>query len=362
MSKGIASVNLSILLLVVAASGLRAEEIRVFNWSDYIDETLLKKFEDETGIAVVYDVFESNEMLEAKLLAGNSGYDVVVPSDGFVRRQIAAGVFQEIDRSKLPNAVHEWDLIRQYTSEFDPGNQFTINYLWGTTGIGVNVGKVREILGDDVPLDTMELVFNPENMRALAKCGVYLLDAPGEVISAAMKYSGDVSTDAEAFERAERVLSEIRPFVTKFDSSGYVTALANGEICVAMGWSGDVLQATARAREAGEGVEIRYSTFREGSLVWFDQMAIPADAPNPEGAHVFLNFMLDPENIAAVSNYVQYANGNLSSQQFLDADVIGNAAIYPDAETLAALRVSAKWDVETVRRANRLWTKIKSGT
>lgn len=215
MGKGVASVNLSILLLVVAASGLRAEEARVFNWSDYIDETLLKKFDYETGIAVVYDVFESNEMLEAELVAGNSGY---------------------------------------------------------------------------------------------------------------------------------------------------VTALANGEICVAMGWSGDVLQATARAREAGEGVEIRYSAFREGSLVWFDQLAIPADAPNPDGAHAFLNFMLEPEKIAAVSNYVQYANENLSSREFLDADMIGNAAIYPAIETLRGLRVSEKWEAETVRRAKRLWTKTKSGT
>ena len=362
MGRTFSSISLSVLLGLFVAPGLRAEEIHVFNWSDYIDETLIKKFEAETGIDLVYDVFESNEMLEAKLLAGNSGYDVVVPSDGFVRRQIAAGVFQKLDRSRLPNSVHEWDLIQQYTSEFDPGNEFTINYLWGTTGVGVNVGKVREVLGEDAPFDTMELIFNPDNMRELAKCGVYLLDAPGEVISAAMKYSGVVSSDAEAFERAERVLAGIRPYVTKFDSSGYVTALANGDICVAMGWSGDVLQATALAEEAGRGVEIRYNAFREGSLVWFDQMAIPADAPNPEGAHAFLNFMLNPENIAAVSNYVQYANGNLSSQQFLDADVIGNAAIYPGVEALASLRVSEKWDVETVRRANRLWTKIKSGT
>jgi putrescine transport system substrate-binding protein len=351
-----------IVILTLAASAVQAAEVRVYNWSDYIDESLLGKFEAETGIRVIYDVFESNETLEAKLLAGNSGYDVVVPSDGFVRRQIKACVFQELDQTKLSNAVHQWDLVQQHTAAFDPGNAYTINYLWGTTGVGVNVDKVAEVLGEDAPIDSLALVFDPANMEKLSTCGVYFLDAPGEMISAAMKYTGEVSDAQEAFDRAEITLSAVRPYVQKFDSSGYVTALANGDICVAMGWSGDVLSARDRAADAGNGVAIDYNAFREGSLVWFDQMAIPADAPNPDAAHAFLNFMLDPENIAAVSNYVHYANGNLSSQKYLDAEVIGNPAIYPDAETLGAMRVSQGWDAETVRRANRLWTKIKSGT
>ena len=351
-----------IAIFTFAVSAGRAEELHVYNWSDYIDKALLEKFEAETGIDVVYDVFESNEMLEAKLLAGHSGYDVVVPSDGFVRRQIQAGLFRKLDQTKLPNAVHQWDLIKRFTAAFDPGNAYTINYLWGTTGVGVNVDKVVEVLGEDAPMDSLALVFDPANMKKLAACGVYFLDAPGEMITAAMKYTGEVSDAPEAFERAESTLNGVRQYVRKFNSSGYVAALANGEICVAMGWSGDVLRARDRAAEAGNGIEISYYAFREGSLVWFDQMAIPADAPNPDAAHLFLNFMLDPQNIAAVSNYVHYANGNLSSQSFLDEAVAGDLAIYPDAQTLSSMRVSEGWDPETVRRANRLWTKIKSGT
>jgi putrescine transport system substrate-binding protein len=350
-----------IVIFTLAVSAARAEEVRIFNWSDYIDESLLGKFEAETGIEVIYDVFESNETLEAKLLAGHSGYDVVVPSDGFVRRQIQAGVFRKLDQAQLPNSVHQWDLIQHYTAAFDPGNAYTINYLWGTTGVGVNLDKVKEVLGEDAPIDSLALVFDPANMEKLAECGVYFLDAPGEMITAAMKYTGEVSDASEAFDRAERTLSAVRPYVAKFDSSAYVTALSNGDICVAMGWSGDVLAAKDRAAEAGNGVKIAYNAFREGSLVWFDQMAIPVDAPNPDAAHAFLNFMLDPENIAAVSNYVHYANGNLASQAYLDEEVIGNPAIYPDAETMSSMRVSEAWDADTVRRANRLWTKIKSG-
>ena len=299
-------------IVALGTSAAFAEEVRVYNWSDYIDEELLSKFEEETGLTLIYDVFDSNEVLETKMLAGGSGYDVVVPTGSFMGRQIQAGAFQELDKSKLSNIGNEWDVIADRVSRFDPGNKHSINYMWGTTGLGVNVAKVREALGEDAPIDSMELVFNPENMEKLAECGVYFLDAPDEMVPAAMVYAGfdPNSHDKDELAKAEEVFTAVRPFVTKFHSSEYINALANGEICVAVGFSGDVLQARDRAAEADNGVEIAYNAFKEGSQIWFDQMAVPVDAPNPEGAHKFLDFILDANNMAAASNYVYYANGN----------------------------------------------------
>ncbi|WP_299281333.1 polyamine ABC transporter substrate-binding protein [uncultured Tateyamaria sp.] len=341
-----------------------AEEVRVYNWSDYIDEDLLTKFEEETGIDLIYDVFDSNEVLETKMLAGGSGYDVVVPSGTFLQRQIAAGAFQKLDQSKLTNSVNMWDVISERVAKYDPDNQYAINYMWGTTGIGVNVGKVQEILGEDAPVDSLALVFDPANMEKLQACGVHILDAPAELIPAALAYLGENpdAQDADTIKLAEPVLTNIAPYVQKFHSSEYINALANGDICVAVGWSGDILQARDRAAEAENGVEIEYYAPKEGALMWFDNMAIPVDAPNPDGAHKFLNFIMDAQNMAAASNYVYYANGNLASQEFLVEDVIGDVAIYPDATTLENLYTTTPYDAKTQRTVTRMWTKIKSGT
>lgn len=348
----------------VAAQSAWAEEVRVYNWSDYIDEDLLAKFEEQTGIDLIYDVFDSNEVLETKLLAGRSGYDVVVPSAAFLQRQIAAGVFQPLDKEKLSNADNLWGLIQERTARYDPENTYSVNYMWGTTGLGVNVGKVKEILGEDAPIDSLDLVFAPENMEKLAECGVYFLDAPGELIPAALNYISEDpdAQDIETVQKAEPILTAVRPYIKKFDSSEYITALANGDICVAFGWSGDVLQARDRAAEADNGVEIAYNPVKEGSLMWFDQMAIPADAPNPEAAHAFINFIIAPENIAAASNFVYFANGVNADKQELSEDVIGDSAIYPDEVTLNNLYTTSPWPPKTQRAANRLWTKVKSGT
>ena len=347
----------------VAVSAM-AEEVHVYNWSDYIDEELLAKFEEETGIDLIYDVFDSNELLETKMLAGNSGYDVVVPTADFLQRQIAAGAFQKLDKSKLPNLDNVWDKIAQRTASYDPGNEYSVNYMWGTTGIGANVGKVSEVLGEDAPLGSLDLVFDPANMEKLAECGVHFLDAPTELIPAALAYLGEdpASHDPDVIAKAEPVLEAIRPHVQKFHSSEYINALANGDICVAFGWSGDVLQARDRADEAENGVEIVYNAPKEGALMWFDQMAIPVDAPNPDGAHKFINFMLDAENAAAASNYVYYANGNKASQQYLLEDVIGDPAIYPDEETLEKLYTTSPYPPQVQRVVTRMWTKVKSGT
>ncbi len=351
-------------VLALGTSVAFAEEVRVYNWSDYIDEELLSKFEEETGITLIYDVFDSNEVLETKMLAGGSGYDVVVPTADFLQRQITAGAFQKLDKSQLANHNNMWDVIENRTAQYDEGNAYSINYMWGTTGLGLNVKKVKEVLGEDAPINSLELILQPENMEKLAKCGVYFLDAPTEIIPLTLKYLGENpdSNDPEVIAKAEGPLMAVRPYITKFHSSEYINALANGEICVAVGWSGDVLQARDRAAEADNGVEIAYNAFTEGSLMWFDQMAIPIDAPNPKGAHVFLNFIMDAQNMAAASNYVYFANGNKASQEFLEEDVIGDTAIYPDEETVKNLYTKSPYPSKVQRVVTRLWTKVKSGT
>ena len=350
--------------LLLSTTAALADEVRVYNWSDYIDEDLLTKFEEETGIDLIYDVFDSNEVLETKMLSGGSGYDVVVPTADFLARQIVAGAFQPLDAGKLPNLENMWDVIEDRTAQYDPDNAYSINYMWGTTGLGLNVGKVKAALGDDAPMTSMDLVLKPENMAKLAECGVYFLDAPTEIIPMVLKYLGEDpdSEDPEVIGMVEETLMAVRPYIKKFHSSEYINALANGDICVAVGWSGDVLQARDRADEAGNGVEIAYNAFNEGSLMWFDQMAIPVDAPNPEAAHVFLNFIMDPQNMAAASNYVYFANGNQASQEFLEEDVIGDTAIYPDTETVKNLYTKSPYSSKVQRVVTRLWTKVKSGT
>ena len=253
----------SVLALGVSAFGAAAQErvVNVYNWSDYIDEDILTEFTAETGIKVVYDVFDSNEVLETKLLAGSTGYDVVVPSGTFLSRQIQAGVFMKLDKSKLSNLGNMWDKIAERTTKYDPGNDYSINYMWGTTGIGYNVDKVKEALGEDAPVGSWDLVFKPEYMEKLAGCGVHFLDAPVEIIPAALNYIGEDpdSKDPDVIAKAEAVLMAIRPYIQKFHSSEYINALANGDICVAVGWSGDILQARDRAAEADNGVTVEYS-------------------------------------------------------------------------------------------------------
>ncbi|WP_339639017.1 polyamine ABC transporter substrate-binding protein [uncultured Sulfitobacter sp.] len=354
----------SVAVATLMAGAATAETVRVYNWSDYIDESLLDKFEEETGIELVYDVFDSNEVLETKMLAGGSGYDVVVPSGTFLQRQITAGAFQPLDASKLPNLENMWDVVSSRTEQYDPDNAHSINYMWGTTGIGVNLGKVKEALGEDAPVDSWELVFDPANMEKLADCGVHFLDAPAEMIPAALNYIGEDpnSHDPDVIAKAEEVFMPVRPYIQKFHSSEYINALANGDVCVAVGWSGDILQARDRAAEADNGVEIAYNAPSEGAQMWFDQMAIPVDAPNPEGAHKFLNFIMDAENMAAASNYVYYANGNKASQEHLVEDVIGDPAIYPSEAALNNLFTTTPYPPKVQRVVTRLWTKIKSGT
>ncbi len=351
------------LTLVLCGSALAAEEkvVNVYNWSDYIDESILADFEAETGIRVVYDVFDSNDILETKLLAGSTGYDVVVPTGSFLARQIQAGVFRKLDKSKLPNFSNMWDMVADRVAKYDPGNDYSINYMWGTTGIGYNVQKIEERM-PDAPVDSWDLIFDSEIISQFADCGIHMLDASDEMIPAALNYIGEdpASQDVEVIRKAEPVLMAIRPYVQKFHSSEYINALANGDICIAVGWSGDVLQAADRAAEAHNDVEVAYAIPEEGALMWFDQMAIPADAPHPDNAHTFLNYIMRPEVMAKASNYVYYANGNKASQQFLDAEVLEDPAIYPPPETMERLYTVGPYPPRTQREVTRLWTRVKS--
>lgn len=351
-------------LASIFAFGAFAQEkvVNVYNWSDYIDDSILEEFTKETGIKVVYDVFDSNEILETKLLAGGTGYDVVVPTGAFLARQIEAGVFQKLDKSKLPNLSNMWDVVATQTAKYDPDNAYSVNYMWGTTGIGYNVKKIQEALGVD-KIDSWKTVFDPEAMKKLNECGVYMLDAPQEIIPTALNFLGlnPDSRDPAELAKAEELLLAIRPYVRKFHSSEYINALANGDICLAVGWSGDVFQARDRAAEADQGVEIAYSIPTEGAEMWFDQLAIPADAKHVDEAHAFINYIMKPEVAAKASNYVFYANGNKASQELLDKEVLDDPAIYPDEATMAKLFITLPYDPKTQRLITRSWTKIVSG-
>jgi len=348
--------------LLAAPVSAQERVVHIFNWSDYIDEEVLQDFTEKTGIKVVYDVFDSNEILETKLLAGGSGYDVVVPSGNSLARQIQAGVFQKLDKDKLPNLVNMWDVVTARTAEDDPGNEYSINYMWGTIGIGYNKAKIAEALGTE-EIDSWSVLFDPETIAKLDGCGVHVLDAPTDILALVLNYLGldPNSTDPDDIAKAEELLLSIRPYVRKFHSSEFINGLANGDICVAIGYSGDVFQAAARAEEAGQGIEIAYVIPEEGTQIWFDQMAIPADARNVEEAHEFLNFIMEPEVIAKASNYVFYANGNLASQPFLDPEILNDPAIYPTPEVLEKLFVSHPYDARTQRLVTRMWTKVVTG-
>jgi putrescine transport system substrate-binding protein len=333
--------------------------VNIYNWSDYIDPTVLEDFTKETGIKTTYTTYNNNDIVETMLLAGNSGYDIVVPTDSNMSREIKAGALQKLDKSKLPNLTHMWPLIMERLATYDPGNDYAVDYMWGTTGIGYNADKVKERL-PDAPLDSWALLFDPKYAAKLADCGIQLLDAPEDVFQSALAYLGlpPDSKNPDDIEKAGKLVEGIRPYIQKFDSSEYINALANGDICLALGYSGDVFQASDRA---ADGVDVEYIIPKEGALMWFDSMVIPKDAPHVEEAHAFINYMMKPEVAAKNSNFVYYANGNIDSQEHLSEDVVGDPAIYPDQETLDRLFTSTTYDPKLQRTITRLWTSLKAG-
>jgi len=365
MYKKVTSILALAAISLAMSSGVRAGEekvLNIYNWSDYIAEDTIAKFEKKTGIKVNYDVFVSNELLEAKLLAGHSGYDIVVPSAGFLERQIKAGIFAKIDKSKLHNYANlDRDILKRLTAH-DPGNKHAVPYLWGTTGFGYNIKKVKAAMAD-APVDSWAMLFNPKVAAKLKSCGVTLLDAPTEVYANLLAYLGrdpqsEKKEDVAVFEKH---MLKVRPFIKYFHSSQNINDLANGEICVAMGWSGDMLMARDRADEAKQGVEISYVIPKEGAVIWFDSLAMPSDAPHPGNALKFIDFIMEPKVAADISNYVFYANGNSASAPFVSDDVKSDPGIYPTPEVKAKLFPDLAHSAKFTRLLTRAWTRIKTG-
>jgi len=353
----------AVAVMPAAAQVKKDRIVNVYNWSDYIAPGIVEDFSRETGITVRYDTFDSNDTLETKLLAGKSGYDLVVPTAYFLERQIKAGVFQKLDKGKLQNLANLWPEITGRLEKYDPGNQFAVNYMWGTTGIGFNAAKARDVLGADARIDSWDIVFKPENLAKFKACGVHMLDSADDILPAALSYLGlDPNATKEAdLQKAADLMTKIRPSVRKFHSSEYLNALASGEICLVVGFSGDVKQSQKRAAEARNGVAIAYVVPKEGAQLWFDNLAIPRDARNVAEAHEFINFLQKPEVAARNSNFISYANGNLASQKFIDKAILDDRTIYPDAAMMDRLYTIDAHDPKTERLMNRLWTRIKTG-
>jgi putrescine transport system substrate-binding protein len=364
--RGAGAIAAAVLLMLCGAADAQQTKqriVNVYNWSDYIDPAVLEDFTRETGIKVKYDTFDSNDMLETKLLAGRTGYDVVVPTAYFLARQIKAGVFQKLDKGKLPNLKNAWDDIAARLAVYDPGNQYAVNYMWGTTGIGYNARKAREVLGAEGTIDSWDVVFKPEAIAKFKDCGVHVLDAADDVFAAALAYLKlDPNTKEQVdLEKAADLLTKIRPFVRKFHSSEYLNALASGEICLVLGYSGDVKQAQKRAAEAKGGIEIAYAIPKEGAQLWFDNLAIPKDAKNVAEAHALIDYLLRPDVAAKNSNVISYANGNAASRALIDKAIIEDKTVYPDDATMKTFYTIQSHDQKTQRLMNRLWTRIKTG-
>src|ERR1700674_2674678 len=353
----------AMLVLTAEAPGQRERFVNVYNWSDYIGPTVLDDFTRETGIRVRYDTFDSNDTLETKLLAGKSGYDVVVPTAYFLERQIKAGVFQKLDKAKLPNLASAWPAIAKHLAAYDPGNQYAVNYMWGTVGIGYNVRKAHELLGPAGTIDSWDIVFTPSELARFKECGVHMLESSDDILPAALHHLGrnPNSTDPGDLEKAADLVAKVRPSVRKFHSSEYLNALAGGEICFVVGWSGDIKQAQKRAAEAKTTIDISYAIPKEGTQMFFDNLAIPKDAPDPVEAHAFIDYLMRPDVAAANTNFVSYANGNLASQALIDPAILNDRTIYPDDATMARLYTINAHDARTTRLMNRLWTKVKTG-
>jgi putrescine transport system substrate-binding protein len=358
-----AAAALAILTTPLAAQPAKERTVNFYNWSDYIDPTVLEDFTKETGIKVKYDTFDSNDMLETKLLAGRTGYDVVVPTAYFLARQIKAGVFQKLDKAKLPNIGNAWDEIAKRLAAYDPGNQYAVNYMWGTTGIGYNAKKVKDILGADGKIDSWDIIFKPELLAKFKDCGVHVLDAPDDVFAAALAYLklNPNTNDQKDMERAAELLTKIRPSVRKFHSSEYLNALASGEICLVLGYSGDIKQAQKRAVETKNGIEIGYAIPKEGAQLWFDNLSIPKDSKNVAEAHALINYLLKPEVAAKNTNFISYANGNGASRAFVDKAILDDKTVYPDDAMMKTFYTIQSHDQKTTRLMNRLWTRIKTG-
>ncbi|MEX6502439.1 polyamine ABC transporter substrate-binding protein [Pseudomonas zhanjiangensis] len=336
--------------------------LRVYNWSDYIGENTLANFEKATGIRVIYDTFDSYETVQGKLLPGHSGYDLVVLNAALVPPLIQAGVFQPLDKQQLPSWRNLDRLVLDNIQAYDPGVRYSAPYTWGSNGVTYNVDKIRARM-PDAPIGSLAMLFDPQIVSRFADCGVTLLDAPTEVIPLALTYLGRDPNSArpEDLAAAEALLLSVRPYIKKFDSVGYLSALPNGDLCMAMTWSGDYATASARAEEAGVKIDLDYFIPREGSLIWFDNFYIPSDAPHAANAHKFIEYLLQPEVMAEVTDYVRYANSNQAATALVDAAIRDDPAIYPDARTRERLFAQKTQPLRSMRLISRTWNRVKTG-
>jgi putrescine transport system substrate-binding protein len=345
-----------------AGSAAAAKVLNLYIWSDYLAADTLSNFEKQTGIKVHVAYFDTNETLETKLLAGSSGFDIVVPTASYFERQIKAGVYLPLDKSKLPNLRYMDGLLMSKVALHDPGNAHGVIYMWGTNGIGYNEKMIKALL-PNAPLDSWRMVFDPAVASKVAKCGISVLDSPAEMMRAVYNYLGKDpnSQSPDDLTQAEAVLLKIRPYIRNINSSEYIEALANGDICLAVGYNGDVLQARDRAREANKGVEVKYAVPKEGSILWFDMLAIPKDAPDPDSAYAFINYILTPKVIADISNFKRYANADAQAQSLLDPSVRDDPAIYPPVAQREKLAVQLADSSDQTRAITRVWQKFKTG-
>lgn len=345
------------------AADVRPEQVvHVYNWADYVAESTIRDFEARTGIKVVYDVYDSSEVLQTKLLTGQSGYDVVVASGAATGKLIVGGTLRKLDRSQLRNLDNLDPQLMQRITIYDPANEYSLPYLWGTTGLGYNPDKVEQVLGTRT-IDSLAAVFDPAVAARLAQCGITWLDSPADVFQLAYIYLGlDANSHrAEDVAAAEALLARVRPYVRYFHSSQYLNDLASGEVCVSIGWSGGIEQARSRGAQGETPVDVVYVIPKEGAPLWTDLMEIPVDAPHPENAHRFIDYLLEREVIAAISNTVGQANGNAASLPHVAEAIRNEPAIYPTDEVYGRLTLDRVWSPELTRDVNRAWTRIKTG-
>ncbi len=338
--------------------------LNLYIWSDYLAPDTIKNFTAKTGIKVNVDVFDSSETMEAKLLAGSSGYDVVVPNGPILSRFIKAGVLQPLDKRRLPHIDTQDPEITGRAAAQDPGNAYGIVYMWGTSGIGYNVAKVRAVLGENAAVDSWSLILDPANAQKLSQCGLYAFDSPSDIFELTLNYMGKDphSTVVKDYEDAGALWQKVRPYITKFHNSESISALANGDICVAMGYSGDMFQARDRAEDAKKGVEIAYSIPKEGAVMWFDLMAILKDAPHPDAAYAFLDYILTPEVIGPISNELYYANANAKAKPYVEKEILEDETVYPGKAMMDRLFPESSPTQEIERLRTRIWSRVKTGT
>ncbi|MBJ2249274.1 polyamine ABC transporter substrate-binding protein [Pseudomonas haemolytica] len=356
--------SVAFMLSAFSVAGHAAEDVNISNWNGYIADDTLVSFTQATGIKATYDIHDSNEVLESKLMTGNTGYDVVSPSNHFLSRLIKAGAIQKLDRSQLPNWKNLNPVLMKKLEANDPGNQYGFPYMWGTAGIGYNVEKIKAIFGNTDVTRSWKMFFDEDTIKKLGTCGVAIIDNPTQILPITLNYLGlpHHSHEPGDYKKAEQALLKIRPYVQYFHASKYISDLANGNICAVIGFNGDVVQAATSAKEAKNGIEIAYSIPEEGTTLWLDMVVMPKAAPHEKNAYAYMNYLLDPKVIANISNSIHYANPNSAADEFLTPAVKQDPAIYPPSSVMDKLFIVEDLPPAIARLATRLWTKLKTNT